>query len=327
MKNFFSVAALLFTFLLSACGGGGGGGDSIGVPTLTSIEISAPRTQLQAGESIELSATGIQSDGTRRFVSVNWSVSDESMGTMLSNRFTAKKAGEVEVIAKETFDRVATSRIKLTITASSPTGVNIIGFQDGKTQYATTDARKLSAVAVHPENSKTPITTPVTWTSSNSNIATINSAGDFKALTTGAVAITAMWGGFTKIVNIEIKQADAQPILVKCNAPVPITRAVWSAKRLADPQNGTEWIKFDSASCTAEIVGLYVRDESKKPTTGGESQEFFNLISATKMDGTYRTSITNRDLTTSDKFLTVGTVSYGAAIFFESIGATGTQLD
>ena len=326
MKSIFSFAALLFTFLLSACGGGGGGGDSVGIPTLASIEISAPRTQLQAGESIELSATGIQSDGTRRSVSVDWSVSDQSMGTMFSNRFTAKKAGEVEVIAKETFDRTAPSRIKLTITASSPTGVSIVGFQDGKTQYATTDARKLSAVAVHPENSKTPITTPVTWTSSNSNIATINSAGDFKALTTGSVAITAMWGGFTKIVNIEIKQADAQPILVKCNAPVPVTRAVWSAKRSVDPQNGTEWIKFDSESCSAEIVGLFVRDESKKPTTGEESKDFFNLISATKVDGTYRTSITNRDLTISDKFLIVGSVSLGTSIF-SPFFATGTQLD
>ncbi len=325
MKNVLVMAALLLTSLLSACGGGGG--DLPAFPTLTSIEVSAPRTQLKAGETIEMSAMGIQSDGIRRFVSVNWSVSDESMGTMVSDRFTAKKAGQVEVIATEVFNKVAPGKLKLTITASSPTGVNILGFQDAKTQYATTDARKLSAVAVHPENSKTPISTVVTWTSSNTNVATIDAAGSFKALTPGPVTITAMWGGFTKMVNVDIKQADAQPILVKCNAQIPVTKAIWSAKRVADPQNGSEWIKFDSNSCTADNVGVYVRDESKKPTTGEDSTDFFTLISATRVDGKYQTSVTKRDITADDKFLTVGTESFAGAIFFTSLSSTGTTID
>lgn len=324
MKNIFSIASLLFIFLLSACGGGGGFSD---LPTLTSIEINAPRTQLQAGQTIDLSATGIQSDGSKTFVSVNWSVSDESIGTMSSNRFTAKKSGQVEVIASDVFNKVSPGKLKLTITASSPTGVNILGFQDDKTQYATTDTRKLSAVAIHFENDKTPISTPVTWTSSNSNVATIDASGNFKALTPGLVAITAMWSGFTKIVNIEIKQADSQPILVKCTAPVTVTRAIWSAKRSADPQNGSEWIKFDTDSCTNEVVGLYVRDENKKPSSGGESTDFFAMISATKVDGRYQTSVTYRELTSNDKFLTVGTVRYEGAIFFTPFSASGTNLE
>ena len=325
MKNVLFYISLVLLFLLSACGGGGG--DLPALTTLASIEVTAPRTQLMAGETIELSASGVQSDGSRRSVSVNWSVSDESMGTMLSNRFTAKKAGQVEVIATEVFNRVAPGKLKLTITTSSPTGVNILGFQDAKTQYATTDARKLSAVAVHPENSKTPISTAVTWTSSNTNVATIDAAGNFKALTPGPVTITAMWGGFTKMVNVEIKQADAQPILVKCNAQIPVTSAIWSAKRVADPQNGSEWIKFDSNTCTADNVGVYVRDESKKPTTGGESTDFFTLISATRVDGKYQTSVTRRDITADDKFLTVGTESYVGGIFFTPITSTGTTVN
>lgn len=323
MKYISTFAVLLFTFVLSACGGGGG---SSGLPTLESIEINAPRTQLKAGETIELSATGIQSDGRKIFVSVNWSVSDESIGTMSSNRFTAKKAGQVEVIATEVFKKTSPGKLKLTIAPSTPTGVNVLGFQDGKTQYATGDTRKLNAVAVHPENSKTPITTSVTWTSSNTNVATIDGSGVFKALTPGAVAITAMWGGFTKIVNIEIKQADSAPILVKCNAQVPISRAIWSAKRSSDPQNGSEWIKFDTDSCTNEFVGLYVRDESKKPATGGESNDFFTMISANKVDGKYQTSVTSKDLTVSDKFLTVGTLSFGSSIIFTPLSASGTVL-
>ena len=326
MKNTILLVALLLTSLLSACGGGGG--DLPAFPTLTSIEVSAPRTQLQAGETIELTATGIHSDGVRRLVSVKWSVSDASMGTIFGNRFAASKAGQVEVIATDVFDSVMRGKLMLTIAASSPTGINILGFQDAKTQYSTTDARKLSAVAVHPENSKTPITTAVTWTSSNTSVATIDASGNFKALTPGPVAITALWGGFPKIVNIEIKQADTSPILVRCNATVPVTRAIWSAKRLADPQNGSEWIKFDSNSCTADNVGVYVRDESKKPTTGGgESTDFFTLISATKVVGKYQTSVTNRDITSDDRFLTVGTESFEGSIFFTPITSTGTTIN
>jgi uncharacterized protein YjdB len=323
MKYMYIFAALLFSVVLSACGGGGGG--SFGLPTLESVEINAPRTDLKAGETIELSATGIQSNGGKTFVSVKWSVSDESIGTMSNNRFTANKAGQVEVIATDVFKQ-ASGKLKLTIAPSSPTGVNVLGFQDGKTQYSTSDTRKLNAVAVHPENSKTPITTPVTWTSSNTNVATVDASGTFRALSPGSVAITAIWGGFTEIVNIEIKQADSAPILVKCNAQVPISRVIWSAKRLSDPQNGSEWIKFDTDSCIDEFVGLYVRDESKKPTTGGESNDFFTMISASKVAGKYQTSVTSKDLTASDKFLTVGTLSFGTSIFFTSLSATGTEL-
>jgi hypothetical protein len=322
VKYISTFAVLLFTFVLSACGGGG----SSGLPTLESIEINAPRTQLKAGETIELSATGIQSDGRKIFVSVNWSVSDESIGTMSSNRFTAKKPGQVDVIATEVFKRISPGKLKLTISPSSPTGVNVLGFQDDKTQYATGDTRKLSAVAVHPENSKTPIATAITWTSSNTNVATVDASGTFRALSSGAVAITAMWGGFSEIVNIEIKQADSAPILVKCNAQVPISRTAWSAKRLSDPQNGAEWIKFDTDSCTNDFVGLYVRDESKKPITGGESNDFFALITASKVDGRYQTSVTNRDLNAGDKFLTVGALSFGTSFFFTPFSSSGTDL-
>ncbi len=296
--------------------------------TVTSIEVSAEKTQLQAGETIQLSAKGIQRNGGRSYVSVKWSVSDESIGTisLYGDRFTAQKAGQVEVTASPTFESVAPSKLTLTVTASSPTGVDILGFQSGKTQYSTADQRKLSAVAVHPESSATPITTPVTWTSSNTNMAIIDAEGNFTAKSAGLVAITAQWNGFTKKVDIEIKQAEASPILVKCNAPVPVTRTVWSTKYLSDPQNGSEWIKFDTNTCTADSIGLYVRDESQKPATGGESTDYYTLISARKVDGKYQTSVTKKNLNADDKFITVGVTSSGGSLFFTRLIASGTTL-
>jgi hypothetical protein len=75
-------------------------------------------------------------------------------------------------------------------------------------------------------------------------------------------------------------------------------------------------------------VGVYVRDESKKPTTGGgESTDFFTLISATKVVGKYQTSVTNRDITSDDRFLTVGTESFEGSIFFTPITSTGTTIN
>ncbi len=283
---------------------------------------------MQAGEKIQLSAKGIQRNGDRSYVSVKWSVSDESIGTMslYGDSFTAKKAGQVEVTASPTFESVAHGKLKLTVTASSPTGVDILGFQSGKTQYSTADERKLSAVAVHPENSKTPITTPVTWASSDINKATIDSSGNFKAKSAGFVAITAQWNGFTKKLDIEIKSADPDHIMVKCNAVIPVTRGTWSTKYATDPQNGSEWIKFDTNTCTADSIGLYVRDESQKPATGGESTDYYTLISARKVDGKYQTSVIARTLTSADKFITVGVTSSGGSLFFTRLIASGTTL-
>ena len=320
------LVTLHLAFLLSACGGGGGG-DIPTLPTLTSIEVNAPRDRLTAGETIQLSATGIQSNGTRRLVPVNWSVSDSSIGTMTGDLFTAKSVGQVEVIATDVFRSTASGKLKLTITASNPTGVNILGFQEQKNIYSTADRRQLSAVAVHPENSKTPITTQVIWSSDNTDVATIDSSGNFRAKAPGRVAIRAAWAGFNKSVNLEIVQAYDQPILVKCDVPVPITRTVWSARRVVDPQNGSEWIRFDDDSCTDENVGVYVRDESPKLNTADESVDFFALITAVKVAGKYQTSITKRDLTTADKYLTVGTTKYDGALFFWPLTSTGTTLD
>jgi hypothetical protein len=50
------------------------------------------------------------------------------------------------------------------------------------------------------------------------------------------------------------------------------------------------------------------------------------MISASKVDGKYQTSVTNKDLTASDKFLTVGTLSFGSSFIFTPLNASGTVL-
>lgn len=324
MYRFLSASIVVISsFIYTGCGGGGG--SSSAPPTLTSIEITAPKTQLTAGERIELSATGIQSDGTKRFASVTWSVSDETLATIVNGRLEARKAGQVEVIATEVFDK-ASGRLKISIAPSSPTGINITGFQEGKSQYATTDNRKLSAVAIHPENSKTPIESPVVWSSSDITVATVDNNGVFQARSAGSVTITANWSGFQKSASIVVKEAAVNPIVVKCDQPLSITKSQWNSFRASDSQNGSEWIKFDTNSCTSNLVGLYVRDESTF-IPNKTNVDFFRMIEAEKIDGKYQTNITLRDLTNSDKFLTLGTSTFAGAILFTTLPATAITLE
>lgn len=318
-----TLASLLLgwgVLFLGGCGGGGSGGSSL--PTLSSIEVSAPKTSITAGETIELSAVGIQSDGSRRTASVDWTVSDTSLASLVSNRLQGKKAGEVEVVATEVFGKIQ-GKLKITITPSQPTGINIQGFQDSKTQYSTNDTRQLNVVAIHPENSKTPITTPVTWTSSNPNIATVDNTGRFTAQTAGPVTISAQWQGFTKQVALEIKQAQTNPIVVTCSTPPSITRSQWNAWRAADPQNGSEWLRFDPNSCTQEFIGIYVRDDT---TANSSSTSYYSLIKATLKEGRYQTSVTTKDLTATDTRMVVGYESYSGSLFFSVFSNTALDL-
>jgi len=77
--------AVLFGFLLSACGGGGGGGAPAPVPvTLTSINVTPATPSLLVNATRQFTATGNYSDGSTRNLttSVTWAA---SAGATVSN--------------------------------------------------------------------------------------------------------------------------------------------------------------------------------------------------------------------------------------------------
>ncbi len=290
--------------LLLGCGGGGTGDASLF--NLQSIEITNSTTNLVAGDSIELAAVGVYGDGSRRTAVVNWSISSTQIASISSNRLSVSDAGTVEVTATESFRGISAKKT-FTVSPSAPTGITIQGFQTGKTDYASSEQRLLVAKAAHPENSARPITSTVTWESSNSAVATVDADGRFRGVSAGNVKITARALGFSASVDLRLVAPAIDPIVLRCGAfPNPInsvSRARWNANFLADPQNGSEWIKFDPGSCTQSIVGLYAQNP-------GTTDQYSPMLRATRSEGRYQSTIALRSLTNQDRVLAVGNENF-----------------
>lgn len=94
------------------------------IPTLQSIQISSPATEIEVGKTLKLSVEGTMSDGsaapTEALSTIEWSSSNNEIATVsVSGLVSAHKSGDVTITAK-VLD--ITDDIALTIKAVSPGG-------------------------------------------------------------------------------------------------------------------------------------------------------------------------------------------------------------
>lgn len=324
-RSFATLLSLLMAALmLTACGGGSDGTESgsFTIPRITTIDIVASKTTLTAGEKIQLTGIGVYSNGNRedRVGFIRWSTSDSSIADVsLSGQLTAKSPGTVVVTAHDySLINASDSTKTFTIIPSQPTGVQINGFNSGKLTYSSTDLRTLTAKIVYPEGVKDP-TGIVTWNSSNPSVATVDSAGVFRAIAPGSTVITAQAQGFQKAVSISIVAADSKPIVIYCSrleqlTLSPISISDWNARYTKDPDNSAEWVKVDYASCKGlSNVSLNWRApeigaEKLQPVTLAENANTFSRF--TPVVVYKKLSETNKDLIVGENDLFNGVYTY-----------------
>lgn len=155
-------------------------------PTLTTITVTPATPSVIAGDTLQLTATGSYDDGSTKNISgsVTWTTSDNGVATVSS-------AGLLTGVAEGTATLTATSAaISGTTTATvqisglqsitlSPTGPSI---KQGATQQFTATG--------HLQDGSTKVLTSVTWTSSNTDVATIDATGLATALSVTASSAT-----------------------------------------------------------------------------------------------------------------------------------------
>ncbi len=159
-----------------------------------SISLSSSAIELKEGASQKLTAT-VSPAGT----SVSWSSSDSSVATVDSNgNVVAVKEGTAVITASIVDDRKAQCTVTVTKeTYSVVLDTGSIDLKEGASQ-------KLVATT-------TPAGTPVTWTSSDSSVATVDSDGNVKAVKAGnAVVIASVDGGNTAQCAVTVT-AEATP--------------------------------------------------------------------------------------------------------------------
>ncbi len=176
-----------------------------------SVILDKTQVSLKAGETTKLTAT--VSPETTTDKTVTWTSSNPQVATVDNNgTVTAISVGEVTITAK---CGSATATCKVTVVATPASGVTL-----DKTQVSlkTGETTKLTAtVSPSDATDKT-----VTWTSSNTQVATVDNNGTVTAVSVGEATITAKCGSAsatcivkvvshdTLVVNLNYKQATME---------------------------------------------------------------------------------------------------------------------
>ena len=169
-------------------------------PVLVSgITLDKTNVELLEGETITLKATVEPSNATDK--TVTWSTSDASIATVDNNGVVkAIKVGKVTITAKAG-DKTATCEVTV-----KP--VPVSGITLDKTAAELEEGESLTIVAtVSPDNASDKT---VTWSTSDTTIATVDNNGVVKAIKAGKVTITAEAGGLTATCEITVvgKETD-----------------------------------------------------------------------------------------------------------------------
>lgn len=203
--------------MLPGCGGGSpqassGGGNS--GPTLQSIQISGLSGSVVAGQNLQLKATATYSNNTSSDVTstATWSSSDTNIATVASGGvLTAKASGQCSVTAKigtiggSAAVSVNPALVSIAVTPSSPS-------------VAASTQEQFVATGSYSDNSTQNLTSQVTWTSSNSAVATVSTSaptqGMASALSAGTSTVTATLGSVSGSTLLTVTSATVTAIAV-----------------------------------------------------------------------------------------------------------------
>jgi len=186
-------------------------------PTLQSIAITATTSttapiasQAPAGYSQNLIATGTYSNGTTQVIttSVTWSSATQSVATVTSGsaggRVTGVAQGNSVITAtlsgvSKSITFTVTSPVLVSIAVTAPSSTNVVG-----------ETQQLVATATYSNNTTADVSSQVTWTSSNTSIATISPTGLLTTIqnSSNPVTISASLSSVSSSTNATINTAS-----------------------------------------------------------------------------------------------------------------------
>jgi len=156
-------------------------GDGAGIPILVTSVSLPSSASLNAGATTTLTATVLPSNATNR--TLTWSSSNNNVATVSAAGVVTGVAAGTAVITARSNDgsnRSATCNVSVTI---PPTAVTV---SPGAATLDPNQTRQLTA-ALTPSNA----TSAITWSSSNTAVATVSAAGLVTARAVGSAVITA----------------------------------------------------------------------------------------------------------------------------------------
>jgi uncharacterized protein YjdB len=187
--------------------------------TATSLEIAPDQFSIVAGASSQLSVTARNRQGSEvPLRSVDWRSSDTTVARVTSGTVRALKAGTALISA--TFDNLADTVTATITSVAAP--VDSIALSPASAKLVV--GQELSLAAEPMTADGVALTgLQVSWSSSNSAIATVTSSGRVTGVKAGDVVIKASTGGKTGEAALTVQPVPAIAVASVVLSPSPIT--------------------------------------------------------------------------------------------------------
>lgn len=193
---------LLLSTVVAACGSDGTGPDS----RVATVAVSAPSSSVQSGGTMQLSADAKNSSGvTVEGKTFAWSSSSDAVASVNSaGLVTGNAEGSVTVTATESGSGQAGS-VTLTVT---PAPVAALTIEPASVSVQVGGTKQLSA-ATKDASGNTLAGRTVTWSSSNTEVATVGASGLVTAKAAGSATVTATSEGVSAGAKVSVEAVPA----------------------------------------------------------------------------------------------------------------------
>ena len=253
--------------------------------TLTSIMLTPANPHIPKGNTLQLTATGIYSDGISVDMtsSAIWSSSDTLIATVNADGIVSGIASGSTIITATSAALSATTNVTIT-----DTSLTSIAVTPGNPTIAKDSNKQLTATGTYSDGSLANITNAVTWSSADTLVATVNNTGLANGISTGSSLINASAGGVSGSTNMTITSAVLSSIVVSPTNPSLVkgmnkqfaATGTYSDGSVADISTSVTWSSSDTLVATIDVNGLAngkVAGSSLITATSGAQSDSTNL--------------------------------------------------
>ena len=242
---------------------------------IDSIQVVPPEVSVAKGQTQQLTARAMYSDGTDSDVtdSVTWASADTDTATVdAAGLLTGAKVGNTTVMA--TKDDVTSNTVNVTVTDAVIDSIQVTpspGAKVGNTTVMATvniakgQTRRLTARAMYSDGTDSDVSDSVTWASADTDTATVDAAGLLTGAKVGNTTVMATKDDVTSnTVNVTVTDAVIDSIQVT-PSPVNIAkgqtrqltaRAMYSDGTDSDVTDSVTWASADTDTATVDAAGL-----------------------------------------------------------------------
>jgi uncharacterized protein YjdB len=188
-------------------------------PTVVlSIIVTASNTSVAVGATQQIVAKATYSDSTVTDVTgkVAWTVTPTTAGTISATGLLTGVAVGTAKVQADFGGKSGTIDITVSAVAAKLTGIAVTA---AASSVDIGNTVKLTAIGTYSDGTKPDISGKVTWTSSNTALATVSTQGVATAVSVGTVTLTAALDGQTGTAGITVTKSAAVLVSIAVTAP------------------------------------------------------------------------------------------------------------